>query len=595
MALDHDRVAAALPTYEIGEEIGRGAWGVVLRGRHRHLDRPVAVKELPRAFGADPTVRHRFTVEARLLATLDHPHIVPVYDYVESDGICLLVMELLPGGTVWDRFTGEGVPAAGACGIAIATCSALHHAHERGILHRDIKPENLLFSGSGTLKVSDFGIAKVMGGAASMATRTGLVLGTPAYMAPEQVTGVDLTPATDVYAVGTVLYELLSGRLPFRDDGSALALLYQRAHEDPAPLVEVAPDLPPDLIEVTMRAIARDPADRYQTADEMGAALADAAAAAWGRDWVNVGGIKLLAAGAIAERITDPRLPRSVDATAPAGAADLRSPASVVDAGPSVRDGTEPEVAGLAVTPEDLVPVQAVVAAEADRPVAAATIADAPPSPTPPPAPPPAAAPPPSARPAPAATPAAAPAPPPSARPAPAALPAAAPRPRQPRPRLDRPRPSAPPVPPLPPPSRTSAPPEPSTGRGRTRLPGATPPPVPEAPARGLVGGPPRWFLAPSPWWWSSSPWSPSPGWSAGATRPSRRRRPRRAGRPRSSRRPSSPPASTTSLPPATGCGRRTGRARPCCASTGPPMPRRWPPCSPTRRAASPRPTTACG
>src|SRR5438477_6722443 len=160
MALDQEAVAAALPLYEVEGELGHGAWGVVLAGRHRQLGRDVAIKQLPRSFGADPAVRSRFIAEARLLASLDHPHVVPVYDFVERDGLCLLVMERLTGGTLWARFTDLGVTTDDACAVVVASCAALQCAHDRGVLHRDIKPENLMFSGSGTLKVTDFGIAK---------------------------------------------------------------------------------------------------------------------------------------------------------------------------------------------------------------------------------------------------------------------------------------------------------------------------------------------------------------------------------------------------------------------------------------------------
>ncbi|MFN2504418.1 MAG: protein kinase [Acidimicrobiales bacterium] len=285
MTLDRERVTAALPAYEVGAELGRGGWGVVLEGRHRQLGREVAIKQLPRAFAADPAVRERFTAEARLLASLDHPHIVPVYDYVESDGLCLLVMEKLPGGTVWSRFTSSGVTAEAACGLVLATAAGLHAAHQRGILHRDVKPENLMFSAGGALKVTDFGIAKVVGGAETMATRAGEVLGTPAYMAPEQAQAAELGPATDVYAVGIMLYELLSGRLPFPDEGDAMAILYQHVHEQPSPLTEVAPGVPAGVAAVVMRALATRPDQRYPTAEAFGVALAEAATSAWGPGW----------------------------------------------------------------------------------------------------------------------------------------------------------------------------------------------------------------------------------------------------------------------------------------------------------------------
>ena len=215
MTNDFDLVAAALPAYDIGGEIGRGAWGVVLAGRHRQLQRHVAIKQLPASFAADPTVRARFTAEARLLASLDHPHVVPVYDFVQRDELCVLVMEMLTGGTVWSRFTSSGFSAPSAVAVALACAAGLKAAHEQGILHRDIKPENLMFGARGALKVTDFGIAKMVGGAETLATRAGEVIGTPAYMAPEQARGGELSPATDVYALSTMLYELLAGVLPF--------------------------------------------------------------------------------------------------------------------------------------------------------------------------------------------------------------------------------------------------------------------------------------------------------------------------------------------------------------------------------------------
>ncbi len=304
MNLDRDRIAQALPNYAIGEEVGRGAWGVVLRGEHVRLGRHVAIKELPQAFAADPAVQRRFASEARLLASFDHPHIVHIFDYVEEGGLCLLVMELLTGGTVWDRATTEGISAETACGVVLATCSALHYAHGKGILHRDIKPENLLFSSSGTLKVTDFGIAKVLGGAETFATRTGTVMGTPAYIAPEQAQAKELSPATDVYAVGTLLYELLSGQLPFVDDGNPLTLLYRHVHEQPRPLRDVVPAVPEPIAEATMKALATDPADRFSNAEDFGVALADAAGAAWNTGWASRLGLDVMASGPNAARIS---------------------------------------------------------------------------------------------------------------------------------------------------------------------------------------------------------------------------------------------------------------------------------------------------
>jgi non-specific serine/threonine protein kinase len=322
--VDYDRVVAALPAYEVSSELGRGAYGVVLAGRHRQLGRLVAIKQLPFTFGADPAVRARFIAEARVLATLDHPHIVAIYDFVDYDGLCLLVMERLTGGTVWSRFHAGGFTPDVSCAILLAVCAGLHHAHQHGVLHRDIKPENLMFSGEGTLKVTDLGIAKVVGGSATLATRAGEVLGTPAYIAPEQARGGELTAATDVYQAGTLLYELLAGRLPFPVDSDAATTLYRHVHEPPPPLLEVAHHVPAELAAVTDLAISTSPRDRYQTAEEFGIAIAHCAARTWGRGWlartnvpVSASGPILLAALGELESVPKAALPAPVEPDRP--------------------------------------------------------------------------------------------------------------------------------------------------------------------------------------------------------------------------------------------------------------------------------------
>ena len=297
MILDRDRVAQLLPAYDIGGEIGRGGWGIVLEGRHRQLGREVAIKQLPRAFGNDPAVRARFVAEARVLASLDHPHIVPVYDYVERDGMCLLVMEKLVGGTVWSHFTQHGLAHENACAVALATLAALDRAHRSGVLHRDIKPENLLLSGSNVLKVSDFGIAAVIGGSQTVATRAGEILGTPAYMAPEQAQGAPLSPATDLYAVGVMLYELLSGHLPFPEDGDPFVLLYRHVYEEPKPLQHVAPEVHPELAGTVMRAMRKGPGERFASAEAFATALAERATEAWGVGWLSRSEFNVMASG----------------------------------------------------------------------------------------------------------------------------------------------------------------------------------------------------------------------------------------------------------------------------------------------------------
>lgn len=289
-----ETIAAALPDYDIEQVLGQGAMGVVLGGRHRKLARQVAIKQLPPAVADDDDARERFGAEARTLAALAHPHIVPVFDYVEREGLCLLVMESLPGGTVWDTFRADGLTPATTCAVAVAACAGLQHAHEHDVLHRDIKPENLMFAADRTLKVTDFGIAEALGGGQTLATADGTVVGTPAYMAPEQAQGAPLGPTADVYAIGTLLYELLSGRLPF-DAEDQLGLLAQRLTADPVPLDQVAPDVPAPLVDVVMRALARDPSARPPTARALGAEVAAAASDAWGPDWLARSAVNVLA------------------------------------------------------------------------------------------------------------------------------------------------------------------------------------------------------------------------------------------------------------------------------------------------------------
>jgi serine/threonine-protein kinase len=290
---DRRRLEEALPGYELGDDLGRGVFGVVIAASHRGLGRDVAVKRLHQQFAEDPEVRARFTAEARLLASLDHAHIVPVYDFVEHGGLCLLVMERLTGGTVGSRLAGGGFRPEAACALVVAACAALQHAHDRGVLHRDVKPENLMFDGREVLKVADFGIAKVLAGATAAMTQSGLILGTPAYIAPEQAQGGELSPSVDVYALGTVLYELLAGELPFPTTTSPLTALYQRVHEEPRSLGEAAPEVPEGLAAVVNRSLQRHASDRYDSAQALGSALAEAATETWGDSWARDSGITL--------------------------------------------------------------------------------------------------------------------------------------------------------------------------------------------------------------------------------------------------------------------------------------------------------------
>jgi len=227
MIEEREQIAATLPGYELGARLGRGAFGLVLAGRHRGLGRDVAVKILP---VDEDGATERSWNEARLLASFDHPHIVRVYDAVAAEDLHVIVMELLAGGPLtrrrWD-LTGEA-----ACAVGLAVAAALSYAHGRGVLHRDIKPANILFDTAGIPKVADFGIAKIAEGSATTASA---VIGTPRYMAPEQILGGRLSAATDLYALGVLLYELLTGTPPFDPALPAPALIHHHLNVLPPP------------------------------------------------------------------------------------------------------------------------------------------------------------------------------------------------------------------------------------------------------------------------------------------------------------------------------------------------------------------------
>ncbi|MBL7495329.1 protein kinase [Frankia sp. CNm7] len=296
-----DLVAHALPGYEIGAELGRGGFGTVLAARHRLMGRPVAVKVLldaggpaaasggwsgPGGFyasddpgdGTPSDLRSRFLSEAQVLAGLDHPHIVRVYDYVEYEGLCLLVMEQLTGGSLRSRVAG-GLDPRASVAVGLAAATALATAHQIGVLHRDVKPDNLLFGADGVPRVTDFGIAKIV--ETTAVTATGLV-GTPRYMAPEQIEGTRLGPGTDIYALGVVLYELLTGRPVFPRGLAVPALLHHHLAVAPQPM----PEVPAPLAAAVLAMLAKSPADRPATAHELALRLAAAATSVFGLGWL---------------------------------------------------------------------------------------------------------------------------------------------------------------------------------------------------------------------------------------------------------------------------------------------------------------------
>jgi hypothetical protein len=293
MTTDARLVAQALPDYEIaGPELGRGEFGIVWRGRHRQLQRDVAIKQLAGPATEAAEYRMRFRREARILAQMDHPHVVTVHDYREQGELRLLIMELLSGGSFADR-RDSGMNLETAIASVMAAAYGLQYVHEHGILHRDVKPENLMFDGRGTMKVSDFGIARAEYGDATAVnlTHDGEFFGTPAYVSPEQIAHAlaeyrpDLDARSDQYSLAAVLYEALSGQLTHDLSGGALALCNRRMNQKPRPLRELAPDVPAEVRLVVMRALERVPEDRYESAGEFAGALGSAAATALGPDW----------------------------------------------------------------------------------------------------------------------------------------------------------------------------------------------------------------------------------------------------------------------------------------------------------------------
>jgi len=279
-----ERAAAALGVqYQIESEIGRGGMSVVYRARDRRLNRPVAIKVLPPELAHDAAIRTRFTREAQMAAQLTHAHIVPIYDVGEQDGLAYFVMAIVHGGNLATLLTGEPrQPVEEARRILSEIADALAYAHLRGVIHRDIKPDNILLDeSSGRAMVTDFGIARAMEGNSRL-TATGIAVGTPAYMSPEQALGDrEVDGRSDVYSLGVLGYQMLTGRLPF-SAGNSMALLLKHVSEPPRPIAELRTDAPKSLREAIERALMKSPEDRWPTASSMrDALLSDRGGPAW--------------------------------------------------------------------------------------------------------------------------------------------------------------------------------------------------------------------------------------------------------------------------------------------------------------------------
>jgi serine/threonine-protein kinase len=256
--------------YELREEIGRGAMGVVYKARQTRLDRFVAIKMIHAGAYAGPAERLRFCVEGQAVARLQHPHVIQVHEFNEHGGQLYLCTEFLEGGTLAGKLGGARLPLRDAARLVQTLAEAVHAAHERHIVHRDLKPSNVLLTADGTPKVGDFGLAKLLD-AGGGETAPDAILGTPSYMAPEQAAGRahEVGPPADVYALGAILYEALAGRPPFRG-ATRLATLELVRSASPAPPTSLRRDVPADLEAVCLKCLEKEPGRRYASAAALG-------------------------------------------------------------------------------------------------------------------------------------------------------------------------------------------------------------------------------------------------------------------------------------------------------------------------------------
>jgi serine/threonine protein kinase len=255
-----------LGRYTIVERLGFGGMGEVWRARDEELGHDVAVKALARHLVANEDARERFRLESELAGSLSHDHVVTIHDSGTERDAMVLVMELIEGGNLEARLRTPGhLPVAEALRIAREILSGLAAAHRAGLVHRDVKPANVMFTATGTVKLTDFGIARL---AATETSRTAEVFGSAPYLAPERADGQPAVPASDVYAVGCVFYEMVTGMSPFTGETPAVTIARHLQYSPPAPSV-VHPEITAAVDAIVLRSLAKDPAERYADAEEM--------------------------------------------------------------------------------------------------------------------------------------------------------------------------------------------------------------------------------------------------------------------------------------------------------------------------------------
>ena len=262
-----------LGQYQLVEQIGKGGMATVYKAYQPSLSRYVAIKVLPAYYAHEPGFAERFTREAKAIAQLDHPHILPVYDFGKQGDISYIVMKYVPAGTLHDKL-GVAMSPAQAADTIEQIAGALDHAHEKGILHRDIKPSNILLDERGWIYLSDFGLAKMVEGSVQL-TGSGVGVGTPSYMSPEQGQGLPVDARTDVYALGVILFEMLTGHVPYEAE-TPMAVVIKHI-TDPIPLPrQMNPNIPASVEQVLLKAMAKDRDHRFASAGEMAATLRQA-------------------------------------------------------------------------------------------------------------------------------------------------------------------------------------------------------------------------------------------------------------------------------------------------------------------------------
>ncbi|MBX3083985.1 MAG: serine/threonine protein kinase [Anaerolineae bacterium] len=256
-----------LGNYRINAPLGQGGMATVYRATQESMERDVAIKVIETNEHTDKDFTERFRREAKTIASLSHPHIIKVFDYGTQENYAYLVMELLPGGTLSKLMKKGAFPIRAVYRVLQQLVEALDYAHVKSIIHRDLKPQNVLLDENRNVILTDFGIARLWQRfPINLASLTEKVAGTPAYMAPEQWRNEELTPRTDIYALGIMTFEMLAGRLPF--SGSAKTLMYLHTYHTPPPIRTIRPDVPEAIERVVLQSIAKDPAQRYDTAGD---------------------------------------------------------------------------------------------------------------------------------------------------------------------------------------------------------------------------------------------------------------------------------------------------------------------------------------